>query len=144
MYFKLRAKIFVCCICLASEIFALEIDDYKYKRVKELNDKIVLDPETFLYRTLSAIQCISKCALVPNCESVFYFQSSCKGYSVVYSPCSSNLTLISGARYYVNTEEPTEETITERNADIFTTRNAMLGKLFFCKQLLNLIHFNLE
>lgn len=219
MYFKLRAKIFVCCICLASEICALEIDDYKYKRVEELNDKIALDAEIFLYRTLSAIHCISKCALIPNCESVFYFQSSCKGYSVVYSPSSSNLTLISGARYYVNAEEPTEETITERNAEdntterdanyttterntedtitkrtiddttternsddtttgrntedtanerstrdttfnsefdqttilgtqfatsIFTTRNAMLGKLFFCKQLLNLIHFNLE
>lgn len=55
MYFKLRVKIFVCCICLVSEIFVLEIDDYKYKWVKELNDKIVLDLEIFFYCILFVI-----------------------------------------------------------------------------------------
>lgn len=158
MYFILKPRTFAYFICLAGQIFSLEIDDCKYKRVEELNDKMALDPEIFLYSTLSAIQCISQCALVPNCESVFYFQSSCKGYSVVYSPSSSNLALIYGARYYIDeqakattTERSTEDTTTKRNTEdtttisefyqttslstqfatsALTTRNAMLGKCF--------------
>lgn len=149
MYFILKPRTFAYFIYLARQIFSLGIDDYKYKRVEELNDKMALDPEIFLYSTLSAIQCISQCALIPNCESVFYFQSSCKGYSAVYLPSSSNLALIYGARYYI--DEQAKATTTERNTEdttaisefdqttsistqfassILTTRNAMLGKFF--------------
>ncbi|XP_052673217.1 uncharacterized protein LOC128155510 [Crassostrea angulata] len=141
MYLILKPKTFVYFIYLASHIFSLEIDDYEYKRVEELNDKVALDPEVFLYRTLSAIQCISQCALIPNCESVFYFQSSCKGYSAVYSPSSSNLGSKYGARYYIDKQAKagTTESNTEGTTTLFefdqttsistqfaTTRNTML------------------
>lgn len=82
MYLTLKLRTFICFICLTGTIFSMVIHDYKYHRVKEMNDKISLDREQFLYRTLSTIQCVLRCALIPTCESVFHFKSSCKGYSV--------------------------------------------------------------
>lgn len=102
---------------MTGTIFSMVIHDYKYQRVKEMNDKISLDREQFLYRTLSTIQCVLRYALIPTCESVFHFKSSCKGYSVVYSPSLSNLILLSGARYYVNIEKQTKNTTTKRSTE---------------------------
>lgn len=77
------------------------VEDFHYRKINEIRDKIPVDEAIFSSVNSSPIRCVQRCIRSPNCMSVFLSGDFlCRGYSVMYEIDSPNLTAKIGASCY--------------------------------------------
>lgn len=77
------------------------VEDFHYRKINEIRDKIPVDEAIFSSVNSSPIRCVQRCIRSPNCMSVFLSGDFlCRGYSVMYEIDSQNLTAKIGASCY--------------------------------------------
>lgn len=77
------------------------VEDFHYRKINEIRDKIPVDEAIFSSVNSSPIRCVQRCIRSPNCMSVFLSGDFlCRGYSVMYEKDSPNLTAKIGASCY--------------------------------------------